>query len=146
MSRGAEMVHVRRLIVLISAFALAGTLATGGAAHASTLYLASQPLLHENTAGNCVSPGFAHTVSGRVTVASNGTSTNISVYVSRGVPRTTYLVNIRCVGTIGTLTTNVYGVGSKSIAFRGVPSFPFDVDLDITFGSGVLVAGPFSAP
>ena len=137
------MIHVRRIILLVSAFVLAGTLATSGTANAATYYFVSKTLLHENTAGNCVSPGFAGTASGRVTVTSNGTATHVGVVVTRGTPRTTYTVNVRCLGTIGTLTTNAFGYGSKYITVSGAPSVPFDIDLDIVFGTGVLVAGPF---
>jgi hypothetical protein len=88
------------------------------------------------------------TDSGSVTVhfsaVRNRFSVNISVHDA--LPRTTYVVDIRCVGAIGSLSTDSFGVGRAHIDVpRSAPPSGFFIDISVfngTYGD-TFIAGPF---
>ena len=71
---------------------------------------------------------------------------NVSVYGA--LPKTTYVVDIRCVGAIGTLTTDSLGAARAQIDLSrsAPPSSGFFIDISVfngvTYGD-TFIAGPF---
>ena len=77
----------------------------------------------------------------------------INVSVHDALPNTSYDVDIRCVGKIGTLTTNSQGTGTAQIDLSNAASTPgtFYVDISVFGGGGgagnygdTFIAGPFT--
>jgi hypothetical protein len=72
----------------------------------------------------------------------------VNVSVHDALPRTTYVVDIRCVGQIGSLTTNSRGTGRVQIDLSrsAPPSDGFFIDISVyngvTYGD-TFIAGPF---
>jgi hypothetical protein len=102
----------------------------------------------------CVGP-FTGDDSGVVTAHYNAVQTRetINVSVHDALPSTTYVVDIRCVGQIGTLTTNSQGTGTAQIDLSDVAAAPgtFYVDISVLGGGGgaggygdTFIAGPFT--
>jgi hypothetical protein len=77
----------------------------------------------------------------------------INVSVHDALPNTTYVVDIRCVGQIGALTTNSQGTGTAHITLpRTAPPAPFYIDIAVPPPGGggaggygdTFIAGPFN--
>jgi len=77
----------------------------------------------------------------------------VNVSVHDALPNTTYVVDIRCVGAIGSLTTNSQGTGTAQIdlSVAAPPSGLFYIDISVFGGGGgaggygdTFIAGPFS--
>jgi hypothetical protein len=76
----------------------------------------------------------------------------INVSVHDALPNTTYVVDIRCAGAVGALTTNSQGTGTTQIdLFRETAPSTFYVDISVpNGGAGVggygdtFIAGPFN--
>jgi hypothetical protein len=75
--------------------------------------------------------------------------TNIFVYGA--LPNTTYVVDIRCVGAIGSLTTDSEGIAKIHLPRVTPPSSPFYIDISVPNGGGgaggygdTFIAGPFN--
>lgn len=72
----------------------------------------------------------------------------VNVSVRDALPRTTYVIDIRCVGGIGSLTTNSHGSGRAQIDLSRStpPSSGFFIDISVfngaTYGD-TFIAGPF---
>jgi len=115
----------------------------------------SAPLLHVGpNPSNCTGP-FSGSSSGSVSVVPNATQTsaNLSITVGGALPNTTYVVDVRCVAQISTLTTNGQGSGSTGMTLfaSSLPAGPFYIDLSVPNGGGgngnygdTFVAGPFT--
>ena len=102
----------------------------------------------------CAGP-FAGGDSGVVNAHFNAVQSRetVNVSVHGALPSTTYVVDVRCVGQIGTLTTNSQGTGTAQIDLSGVGSAPgaFYVDISVAGGGGgaggygdTFIAGPFT--
>ncbi len=99
---------------------------------------------------------FAGTDSGVVNVHFNVVQSRekVNVSVHDALPNTTYVVDVRCVGQIGTLTTNSQGTGTAQIDLSNVTSPPGTFYIDIAVpppgGAGAggygdtRIAGPFT--
>lgn len=102
---------------------------------------------------SCTGP-FTGTGSGNVQVwtSDKNGAFKLEVTLKRGgLPNTTYDVDIRCVGKIGTLKTDADGNGEAEIAWPSTPTSPFFVDVSVFGGGGgaggygdTFIAGPFS--
>src|SRR5262249_42862923 len=107
----------------------------------------------------CVGPSagpFAGDDSGVVNVQYNAVQQRekINVSVHNALPNQEYVVDIRCVGAIGTLTTNGQGTGTAQIALSDVAAAPgtFYVDIAVAPPGGggaggygdTFIAGPFT--
>lgn len=78
----------------------------------------------------------------------------INVSVHNAQPNTTYVVDLRCIGEIGSLTTNSQGTGTAHIKLENMASPPagdFYVDISIKGAGGgiggygdTFIAGPFN--
>ena len=102
----------------------------------------------------CVGP-FAGDDSGVVNVQYNAVQQRekVNVSVHNALPNQEYVVDIRCVGAIGTLTTNGQGTGTAQIDLSDVAVAPgtFYVDISVPNGGGgagnygdTFIAGPFT--
>jgi hypothetical protein len=99
-------------------------------------------------------PNSCGTIPGRdrgvVTVHFSGVQKRFKVDVSvhDALPNTTYVVDVRCVGAIGSLTTNSRGTGRAQIDLSQStpPSSGFFIDISVpngvTYGD-TFIAGPF---
>ena len=88
--------------------------------------------------------------SGSVTVRFNPDRKRLKINVSvhDALPNTSYVVDIRCVGTIGRLTTNSRGYGRTliDVARSMRPSDEFFIDISVFNGiayGDTFIAGPF---
>ena len=79
----------------------------------------------------------------------------LNVSVHDALPNQTYVVDIRCQGQIGTLTTNGQGTGTAHIdltaSTSGPATEPFYIDISVLGGGGgsggygdTFLAGPFN--
>ena len=79
----------------------------------------------------------------------------VNVAVHDALPTTTYVVDIRCQGKVGALTTNAQGTGTAQIdlpaSASGPASEPFYIDVEVPNGGGgaggygdSFIAGPFN--
>ena len=145
-----------KLVTLAVLMALLVALATSYAAsrhaHAAPVENGHAPLVHVGpNPSSCTGP-FTGSDSGVVNVHihQNGNFLNVSVHDAS--PNTTYVVDIRCVGKIGTLDTNSEGTGTAQIDLpSSLPaSFFIDVSVPPPGGAGAggygdtFIAGPFS--
>jgi opacity protein-like surface antigen len=80
-------------------------------------------------------------------------SLRINVSVHGALPNTTYVVDRRCVGQIGKLTTNSQGTGTAHVVLSNVSAAPgtFYIDISVLNGGGgagnygdTFIAGPFT--
>jgi hypothetical protein len=67
----------------------------------------------------------------------------VNVHVRHALPSTTYIVFQRCIGQIGTLTTNATGVGNATITFSPLVT---GVNLGAYDTNGTLIDEIDSAP
>ena len=95
------------------------------------------------------------TKSGEVNLHSNATRnrSRVNVSVHGAMPNTTYVVDIRCVAPIGTLTTNRSGNGTAHITLSSTlpTGSAIFIDLSVVGGGGgaggygdTFIAGPFT--
>ena len=76
----------------------------------------------------------------------------INVSVHDALPNTVYVVDIRCVGAIGALTTNSNGTGTAEMhLYRDSAPGTFYIDISVAGGGGgaggygdTYIAGPFN--
>jgi hypothetical protein len=108
--------------------------------------------------GDCTGPSrgpFVGAHNGVVDVHFNAVQRQFKVNVSvhDALPKTTYAVNTRCVGQIGSLTTNSQGTGTAQIdvSQSAPPAGLFYIDISVRGGGGgsggygdTFIAGPFS--
>lgn len=100
----------------------------------------------------CTGP-FTGPDSGEVNVHNNvkKDTTKVNVEVEHALPNQTYVVDVRCVGQIGTLTTNSEGEGNAHINMPGNLTGTVYVDISVAGGGGgaggygdTFIAGPFT--
>lgn len=123
-----------------------------GRAHARHAESHSAALVHVGlNPGSCESaPGIARgVVKVRFESARRPFKVNISVHDA--LPNTTYAVDIRCVGAIGSLTSDSQGAAKVQIDVTTPPLNGFFVDLSVVNGGGgaggygdTFIAGPFN--
>jgi len=113
-------------------------------------------LLHVGANPSACTGPFSGPDSGVVNVASNvGQSTvDLNVSLQDALPNQTYVVDIRCVGQIGSVTTDSQGTGTAriSLPISQVPAGAFYIDVSVAppggGGSGgygdTFIAGPFA--
>lgn len=93
--------------------------------------------------------------SGTVNVHLNGVRDRFKVIisVSNALPNTTYVVDIRCVTAIGSLTSNSQGTGAAEfeLPVSAVPASDFFIDISVPNGGNgagnygdTFIAGPFN--
>jgi hypothetical protein len=118
-------------------------------AHAESIYRDTATLVHVGQ-----NPNSCGTISGTENGVANvrfdadrkRLKVNITVYDA--LPKTTYVVDIRCVGAIGSLTTDSLGAGEAQIDLSrpAPPSSGFFIDISVfngtTYGD-TFIAGPF---
>jgi hypothetical protein len=92
--------------------------------------------------------------SGTVNVHLNSARDRYKVIVSvyNALPKTTYVVDIRCVGAIGSLDSNSQGTGAAEfdLPMSALPANDFFIDISVPNGGGgagnygdTFIAGPF---
>lgn len=103
----------------------------------------------------CTGP-FSGTDSGVVVVDTNVSQSTVDLNVSfqYALPSQTYVVDIRCVGKVGSVTTDSQGTGTAQISLpiSQAPTGAFYIDVSVAppggAGSGgygdTFIAGPFS--
>jgi len=93
--------------------------------------------------------------SGTVNVHLNGARDRFKVIVSvsNALPNTTYVVDIRCVTAIGSLTSNSQGAGAVEfeLPLSALPANDFFIDISVPNGGNgagnygdTFIAGPFN--
>lgn len=150
---------MRRISILVIAAACCLAFAAGPAAGltARTFSTNAAPLIH---VGN--NPATCTTVPGPrsgvvvVHLIRQRNVFDVVVVVLHAKPNTTYVVDIRCVGQIGTLTTNSRGFGHAHLRLPAgaatPPAGPFYIDLSVPPPGGAggggygdtFIAGPFT--
>ena len=78
-------------------------------------------------------------------------SSEVNVSVHGALPHTNYVVDVRCVGQIGTLMTNGQGTGTAHITLPSALSGTFYIDISVLGGGGgaggygdTFIAGPYT--
>ena len=116
---------------------------------------ATAPLVHVGlNPAACTGP-FSGGHRGKVNASFNAALGNesIDVFVHGALPSTTYVVDIRCLHSIGSITTDAHGVGAAHIVIPAVamPPGTFYVDISVAGGGGgaggygdTFIAGPFT--
>jgi hypothetical protein len=137
------------LVLVVAAVAVAAPLAF--AANASN---GTAKLVHVGLNPFACSGTFAGDDSGVVNAHFNAVQDRLKINVSvhGALPNTSYDVDIRCVGKIGTLTTNSQGTGTAQIDLtRTTAPGTFYVDISVFGGGGgagnygdTFIAGPFN--
>ena len=110
------------------------------------------PLVHVGPNPSACTGPFAGTGSGVVNVHLDNSGNNLNVSVHDALPNTTYVVDIRCVGAIGTFSTNSEGIGTASLDLPSTLPTTFYIDVEVPppggAGAGgygdLFIAGPFS--
>lgn len=122
-----------------------------GSAHARHTESHSAALVHVGlNPSSCESaPGAARGVVG-IRFEGGRRPFKINISVHDALPNTTYAVDIRCVGAIGSLTSDSQGAAKVQIDVTTAPSNGFFVDLSVVNGGGgagdygdTFIAGPF---
>lgn len=99
----------------------------------------------------CTGP-FTGPDSGEVNVHNNVNkdSTRLNVEVHHALPNQVYVIDVRCVGQIGSLTTNSQGEGNAHLSMPGTITGSFYIDISVLGGGGgaggygdTFIAGPF---
>jgi hypothetical protein len=110
-------------------------------------------LIHVGLNASACSGPFSGEQKGNVSVRVNDkkNSFEVDIEVHGAKPKTTYDIDIRCVGKIGTLKTNKDGEGEVVIKLPNAPTSPFYVDISIPNGGAgaggygdTFIAGPFN--
>ena len=145
---------MKRKLALLAASAVLG-LGLAGVAQAQSAVNDTAALVHvglnPSTCGSI--PGANSGVANvHFNVVQERFKANISVHDA--LPDTTYVIDIRCVGAIGTLTTNAQGTGTAQItlSFDTAPSGPFYIDISVPPPGGggagdygdTFIAGPLN--
>jgi hypothetical protein len=140
-------------LTAVAAVAIAVPVALSAGAYNGTASLVHQGV----NPPQCAVPfaGTDSTASGVVNVHFNVVQQRFAVNVSvhDAMPNTTYVVDVRCVGAIGMLTTNGQGTGTAHIEHAQTtlpPTFYIDIAVPGPGGSGAggygdtFIAGPFN--
>jgi hypothetical protein len=140
------------MLVLVAALAVGVAVPVALAANADN---GTAHLVHVGlNPSACVGP-FVGPDSGVVNVHYNAVQSRetVNVSVHDALPNQTYVVDVRCVGQIGSLTTNSQGTGTAQIDLANVTAPPgtFYIDISVLGGGGgaggygdTFIAGPFT--
>ncbi len=110
------------------------------------------PLVHVGPNPSACTGPFAGTSSGVVNVSLDKSGNSVNVSVHGALPNTTYVVDIRCVGAIGTFSTDSKGIGTASLDLPSTLPTTFYIDVEVPPPGGAgfggygdsFIAGPFS--